>query len=232
MIRDPDYPLPAYCFLWALFTAAGASAIAILRTRGIESFSLPATALWSLLAVLIESVSVHNEEGNIYVSPVEAVFYGGYLCCGARAALIIVLLTYLLRLPGESGRIRHVLRIPFRLTLFNICHFILIIFLLDLIYRPLSERVGFPVAALLLAPFIFLLSCVFNAYFYKVEEGRPFSAYVREILNPYLADALPPCFAAVLIAGLYPRFGLTALLFFFTPLLVSLIFILGREEKA
>jgi len=227
-----DYPPGAALFLFLLFACAAASAICIVSGSDPASIHLATLLVWSLLGVFNESFSVYIPRGNIYISTIEAVFFAAYLSGGALTALICIAVTVLFGIQKKEGGFRHLFSKPFRLTLFNICHYVMILFLVDGGYTFLHRVSGGLVIlpALVTAPFFFLFSCLLNALFYKLEEGRSFLNYLKEIFGPYYADALPAGFAAVIIAPTYPKYGLVSVLFFLTPIFVARLKFLDKAS--
>ncbi len=225
-----DYPVSAAVFLIVLSLGALASTFLLLSG---SSFTIdPAAVLvWSLLGILNESFSVHHRRGNIYISTLEAVFFAAYLSGGPVTALVCIAASLLLSFRIEEGGFRHLFNTHFRLTLFNVSHFIVGLYAVDKVYGLLINLTGgmYILPAIGAAPFLFLISCVLNALFYRLEEGRDFLHYLSQVFKPFYADALTAAFAAVIIALTYPRFGIFSAVFFITPILMAR---LTFKEKA
>ena len=225
-----DYPGRAAGFLIILTGFACAAAFLLVQYSNETSLELLPLFIWAAIGIWSESNSVFIDEGNIHLSPVDAVFFAAYLTSGAASALIVILATELLRFR-RSGLRGNLFNTPFRLTLFNVCHYILILGIIHLCYTILENTTGlnlFP--ALFTAPMFFLFSCILNALFYKLEEGRSFFHYLKQIFMPHFMNGLAASFAAVIIALTYPRFGFISLFFFFIPILVTRLLYIERKE--
>ncbi len=224
------YPRGALLFLIIISTAAVLCAILIFSGSQPADYSISVIIVWSVLAVLSESFSVYISSGNIYISTIEAVFFGAYLSGGPVASLFCILATALFTVRKQEKGLSYILTTPPRLTIFNVSHFIIILFLVDRLYIYTAAAAGGTsiLPALITAPVFFLVSCVFNALFYRLEEGRSFFRYLIDVFKPYYADALPASFAAVIIAITYPEYGVLSVLFFITPIIVARLAFGGR----
>ena len=211
-----DYPVKAAVFLIILGLSAIISAVLLIKYVTYSELKIVPVLIWIAIGVWSESFSVYLEDGNIHISPIDAVFFAVYLTGGAIAALIVIPATGLLRFRRTGLLPGNMLNTPFRLTYFNVCHYVLILGVVHLVYSTLSNATGLNlVPALITAPIFFLLSCILNAIFYKLEEGRSFFHYLKEIFLPHFTNSLAASFAAVIIALAYPQFGFISLFFLF-----------------
>lgn len=231
-----NYPLKAAVFLTILSLAGAAAAVLIIIYNSAQSFNtvqfLIPLFIWIVIGIWSESFTVYLEDGNIHLSPIDAVFYAVYLTSGAVSALIVIPAAMLLRFRRTGLLQGHLLKTPFRLTLFNIAHYILILGVVELVYSSLCRLTGLSLLpALLSAPLFFLLSCLLNALFYKLEEGRSFFHYLKEIFLPHFINGLSASFAVVIIALAYPRFGFISLFFYFIPVFTTRLLYLESKEN-
>ncbi len=227
------YPVKASAFLVILTLCALFFAF-FLCTHRVVSAHLNPTALivWALLGILSESFSVHDQRGNIYISTIEAVFFAAYLSGGVLTACVCIAATVLLSFHVEDGKIRHALTTAFRLTLFNLTHFIVALLIVDSVYRGLVLISGglLVLPALLTAPVFFLVSCLLNALFYYFEEDRNFMHYLVRVFRPFYMEAVIASSGAVIIALTYPRYGIVSALFFVTPIIMARLTFLERAN--
>jgi len=228
----PRYPFKAGLFLFVLSMAALYAAVRIAGAGNVAEMEYPAIFVWALIGVLNKSFSVYISRGNIYISTIDAVFFVAYLAEGPVLALLCIVATMVFSIQKFEGKYRSIFNIPFRLTLFNISHYIVALYILDKIYLVLSSSAGGLVIlpALATAPILFLLSCGMNALFYKLEEGRSFLHYFTQVFTPFYLEAFSASFAAVIIALAYPRYGLLSVFFFFTPILVARLTMLDKAR--
>ena len=214
-----------YLFLSAITAITILLLIGVADRDKLAAIDFHAVAVWILVAVLSESLSAYSENGAFFVSPIEAVFYAAYLSCGPLAAALSILITYLLIVTRDENRLRHIFNNPFRYTLFNIFHFMLIMLLLDRIINLFQRLVPslhiLPILAI--APLFFTLSCFLNAVFYKIEDDDSYRISFGDLFFPYYQTAYPASFAAVIIGLAYPRYGLLSIPIIITPLLVTLV---------
>lgn len=228
----PRYPFKAALFLLGLSVAALYAAMLIVGAGDVAEMEYLAIFVWAVIGVLNKSFSVYISRGNIYISTIDAVFFVAYLTEGPVLALICIVATMVFSIQKVEGRYRSIFNIPFRLTLFNISHYIIALYILDKTYLVVSASAGglviFP--ALATAPLLFLLSCGMNALFYKLEEGRSFVHYFIRVFTPFYLEAFSASFAAVIIALAYPRYGLLSLFFFFTPIIVARLTMLDKAR--
>ena len=226
------YPFKAALFLLVLSAASLYAAMRIVTAGDVTEMKYLAIFLLSLMGILNESFSVYISRGNIYISTIEAVFFVAYLAGGPLVALICIVATMVFSIQQFEGRYRSILNIPFRLSLFNISHYVVALFILDKAYILVSSLAGglIIIPALFTAPLLFLLSCGMNALFYKLEEGRRFWHYFTQVFKPFYVEAFSASFAAVIIALAYPRYGLLSVFFFFTPILVARITMLDKTK--
>ncbi len=226
------YPRGALLFLIIISAAAVLCAILIFSGSQPADYSISVIIVWSVLAVLSESFSVYISSGNIYISTIEAVFFGAYLSGGPVSSLFCILATALFTVRIQEKGLSYIFTTPLRLTIFNVSHFIIILFSVDWLYVHIAAAAAGSniLPALITAPVFFLFSCVFNALFYRLEEGRSFFRYLIDVFKPYYADALPASFAAVIIAITFPGYGILSVLFFITPIIVARLAFSGRSH--
>ena len=181
--------------------------------------------IWTLAAVLSESLSVYYASGNVFISPIEAVFYGCCLSCGPLTACICIFLTFLFIVTRDENRLRHIFNTPARYIIFNISHQMLIMLLLYFIYRLLTTALlGLQIVpAIITAPLFFSLSCIINALFFRIEDGTSFKQTFVELFHPYYQAAVPASLAAVIIAMAYASYRYLAILILITPLFITLL---------
>jgi len=227
------YPVKAALFLLVLSAAALYASVRIVTAGDVTEMDFLAIFVWSLIGVLNESFSVYISRGNIYISTIEAVFFVSYLAGGPAVALICIVATIVFSIRRIEGRARHLFNIPFRLSLFNISHYIVALFVLDRLYMMLHHLTGelVLIPALATAPILFLFSCGMNALFYKLEEGRKFLHYFTRVFKPFYLETISASVAAVIVALAYPRYGLLSVFFFFTPILVARLAMLDKARS-
>ncbi len=223
-----------YLFLTLLIGVTALLLVLTLKRPATPEPDLLGIILWTIVAVLSESLSVYYVNGTFFVSPIEAVFYAAYLSCGPLTAAVSISLTFLLIVTRDENRYRHIFNTPLRYILFNIFHFMLIMLILDgfltLSQALLPSLRILPVLAA--APLFFTLSCLINAALYKVEDGESFTAAFKEMFDPYYQTAFPASLAAVIIGFAYLRYGLLSILIMITPLLVTLITIKAQVRDS
>jgi hypothetical protein len=227
------YPKGALAFLVCL--AAASSTIVLGYVGALEPGSIrpESLVLWLIMGAGCESLSVYLSRGNIYVSTVEAVLLASYLVDGPLSCLVAISGASLLAVVKKGSAWKHVFNYPARLTLFNFAHFVVLLWCVDVVYRFASAASGGGrlMPAVMVAPFFFVGSCLLNALFYLLEEGRPFVGYFREVFVPYVPNALLASLAAVLVAMAFPRFGIVSVLLFAAPFIVTrLSFIDGAKD--
>lgn len=225
-----NYPFKAALFLIFLSISTMVTGIILFRDLSYKEFNLIPILIWVAIGIWSESYSVYLEEGNIHMSPADALFFAVYLTSGPIAAFIVIIATVLLRFRKTGLSHGNLFKTPFRLTLFNVCHYILILGVVHFSYTKLCHMTGLKlVPALVTAPLFFLLSCVLNALFYKLEEGRSFLHYLKEIFLPHFINGLAASFAVVIIAMTYPLFGFVSLFFFFIPIFATRLLYLENK---
>src|SRR6056297_922209 len=135
----PRYPFKAGLFLFVLSMAALYAALRIAGAGNVAEMEYPAIFVWALIGVLNKSFSVYISRGNIYISTIDAVFFVAYLAEGPVLALLCIVSTMVFSIQKFEGKYRSIFNIPFRLTLFNISHYIVALYILDKIYLVLSS---------------------------------------------------------------------------------------------
>ncbi|MEW5816011.1 MAG: hypothetical protein AB1798_11545, partial [Spirochaetota bacterium] len=197
-----NYPVRAFIFLVFLTIAAFAAGCLIVKNTpygGISFFNL---LIWCVLGTICESGAVYLVRGNIYVSTTEAIFVACYLTSGAFVTLLVIGCSMFFHFSRLDRQVRHVLNTRFRLTLFNLAHYVLILGIADLLYRISGGQIGrfSLIPSMLIAPLFFLLSCILNALFYRLEEGRAFFKYLLDTFRTYLPGASLVSLSGVVIA--------------------------------
>ncbi len=220
---NTKYPVTALIFLILLGITMILSFFYIFRNSMNIHAPLSVAAVWFLAGILSESLTVYSSKGNIYIAVTDAVFYAAYLCEGVQTAAAVIVVSFIFSIHKGGGKIRFIFNTPFRLTLFNLCHYILILMLIDMVFMFFSKITGglFLIPAIVTAPFFFLFSCILNALFYKLEEKRNFRKYFADIFLPVLPDALLGSLGAVIVAMAYPVFGSLSVLLAVLPLAVA-----------
>ncbi|MFH2114047.1 MAG: hypothetical protein ABIJ86_06035 [Spirochaetota bacterium] len=232
------YPLPALAFLLAL--AAGALAALVLMFS--SGMWLPASTVpvlaWCVVAVISESTAVYLPRSNIHVSSTEAVIMAAYLGVGLAGAMAAALCATLLYVSYDEGRIESVFNTRLRLTMFNCSHYMVILLAVRFVYLLLGGKDPSAgalqpalVPAIVAAPLFFLLSCILNAWFYKLEEGRPFIQYLKDDLVRHMPTAFMVSLAAALVAVAYSMAGIMAIALFALPLMLTRLSILAPPEE-
>ena len=224
--RDPfvtDYPKKALVFLIIIGAAAASAVFHYLKNFTPPEGTAVMLLIWCTAGVLCESASVFLSKGNIYISTTDAVFFAALLTAGPEITAAVILCVFLFSVRFTERGIVQLFRIPPRLTFFNICHYIIILWITDSFLLLLKTWTGgaFLLPAVFSAPLFFILSCLLNALFYKYEEGRDFYRYFVDIFRPYLLDALLSSLGAIFIAFTYSDYGPISLLLFLTPFIVS-----------
>ena len=236
--RGTPYPLSALVFLLALGSGASGALLLVFSTRPWPSASALSVLAWCVVAVIGESSAVHLPRGNIHVSSTEAVIVAAYLSVGLAGAMAAVLCATLLYVSHDEGGIEFVINTHPRLTLFNCSHFVLILLAVHFVYRFMGGQDTTAgavqpalVPAVISAPLFFFLSCILNAWFYMLEEGRSFKRYLADDLARYMPTAFMVSLAAVLVAVAYSRAGITAIALFALPLMLTRLSILAPPEE-
>jgi hypothetical protein len=181
---------------------------------------------------------VYLPRSNIHVSSTEAVIVAAYLSIGLGGAMAAVLCATLLYISQDEAGLKTVLTTPFRLSVFNCSHFVLILIVVRTVYLILggqepSIEAAQPalVPAIVVAPLFFLLSCILNAWFYKLEEGRLFMNFLAGDLLRYMPTAVMVSLAAVMVAVAYSTVGAIAVAVFALPLMLTRLSVLAPPEE-
>ena len=105
--------------------------------------------------------------------------------------------------------------------------------MIDILYRVLKGVPGTVVflPSLIIAPLFFILSCLLNSLFYKLEEGRQFWGYFRDTFVIHLPSASLLSLSSLMVALSFPKFGILALLMFALPLILSRLSFLSNPEE-
>jgi len=225
------YPAKAAVFLVIQTLCAMIAAFFFFTHRDVSAQLNTGTLIvWALLGIQNESLAIHDQRGNIYISTIEAVFFAAYLSGGVLAAFVCITATVLFSFRVQDGTIRHALSKPFRLTLFNHTHFIVALLVVDTIFKWLVRITGglLVLPAFLTAPVFFMVSCFLNALFYYFEEDRDFMNYLIRVFRPFYMDALIASSGAIIISLTYPRYGILSSLFFITPIIMARLTFLER----
>jgi hypothetical protein len=218
------YPLKANVFLTVLAVSAVFTGYGIVEVFGFFRLDFLNISVWCIAGIISESSAVYLSRGNIFASTTEAVFVLSFLISGPPAALVVISVASLFWVGKKEDGYTHVFNIPIRYTLFNISHFIVILGVVTVFYRFIGGFFygGIPlIPALIVSPLFFVLSCILNSLFYKLEEDTGFFSYLLSTFSRYLPGALMVSLSGIMIAYAYSRFDILSILLFIVPVLLT-----------
>ncbi len=226
--------LKVYLFLSVLIVSAAAILLFTVEKSDFTALVPADIIIWTIAAVLSESLAIYYVNGSFFISPIEAVFCGCLLSCGPLTAAITISLTFLLIITKDENRFWHIFNTAARYILLNISHHILIMLVLYHGYHFMtSSTANFQIIpAMIIAPLFFTLSCLINAFFYKVEDGEPVKQAFLDMFDPYYQTAVPASLAAVIIAMAYAEYRYFAILILISPFIVTLITMRSEARKS
>ena len=140
--KGMKYPLRALIFLISLGLFGIFCLYSVPWNSGFPLFSWFPVAVWCFMGSLSESSSIHLPKGNIQISSTEAIFCASYLIFGLIPTLFVISSATFIYLSHKTEGLKHVFNTPFRLTFFNFFHYILILWVIDILYRVLKGVPG------------------------------------------------------------------------------------------
>ena len=220
------FPLRSNIFLFMLVLLSFFTGYTILLVTNSAHPNILNIVVWSILGIISESKAVYLAEGNIYASTTEAVFVLSFLISGPAGSLVVITASTLFWIGKTENGYTNILKTPVRYTIFNISHFIIILGIVTVFYRAAEGTFNGTLhilPAVIVSPMFFILSCVFNAFFYKLEDETPFFEYLTATFKEYLPGALMVSLSGIMTAFAYQRFNILSILLFAVPLLLTRI---------
>ena len=220
------FPLRSNIFLFIMASLSFFTGYAILLVTNSVHLNILNIAVWGILGIISESKAVYLTEGNIYASTTEAVFVLSFLISGPAGSLVVIIASTLFWIGKTETGYSNILKTPARYTIFNISHFIIILGIVTVFYRTVGGTFNVTLhilPAVIVSPLFFILSCMFNALFYKLEDSTPFAEYIVATFKEYLPGAFMVSLSGIMTAFAYRRFNILSILLFAVPLLLTRI---------
>ena len=181
-------------------------------------------ALWSILAIIVESLLIPLPNNTIGVSVGYAINIATIIVGGPLLATTAAGLGFLCRAPKITGRgYVHVFNLPPHKSIFNVSQSIIVTALISLIYLVLGGEVGkFSVIPTIV---ILILGVVINTSiisgFLSISGGAKFINTWGANIRGVFPSAVAVGTMGIIIALAYIGYGYGAVILFFGPLLLA-----------
>lgn len=221
----PTLPNRVKIYLAMLFIIASIVFIYLFSTYSIPS--MEALLLWSILAVVTESLPIVMTSGA-GVSVGFAIGLAALITGGPLLATIVTTSGFVLRVVKDpNNKLNHLFNVPFYKTLFNASQSIIFTGISGIVYITINDKINsysqsnFILAVLITLLVYMLLNTLISARLFSFISGKSFLYMWGNYIKMMLPRTLSVGALGVVMALAYNGYGIGAVILFFGPLLLA-----------